>query len=648
MGCLAVMGCAGMAQAGQDAASKDTSVPPKPLELQPGLFVLEGAVNTGVLVRDGRALLIDCCDSVTPDRLAALGVQSVEMILCTQHRRANTAGAEAFVARGAELAVPGNERALFDNVEAYWADWRNRWHLYHAQPGPEVLARSVKVARTLKEGDTIAWRGLTIRVLDTPGATTGSVSYLLEGSGSAVCFSGDALYGPGQIWELYSLQKGFGNVGDYHGFLGNRPALVASLHKLATSGAAILVPSHGAPINDPKAATTLLETRLDALWRNYTAISALNFYFPHLLDETKDDPMRMKPAATAGPPSWVQRVDYTSFAVISETGAALLIDCGKDSVLDTLQEWKHDKRISGVDACWVTHYHDDHVDSLQRLANSLACPIMTDRHLAEVIEHPQRFFLPCISPCGAPVARATANGESWTWHEFQLTAFHFPGQSFYHSGLLVETSGQKVFFAGDSGAPSGLDDYTCGNRSFLGKGRGFRRCLALWRELQPGYIINQHQARAFAFTPEELDTMDRTLADRERLVAELTPWEDPNFALDPGWVRLYPYDQDAFPGSICAVDAQFTNHGPQAAKAAVEPVLPEGWTWDTERSSANVSVPARTEGWNDASSPNPDAAARIWLRVPPDAPKGQYVVPFRVTWNGRYLGQFRHALVHVL
>jgi hypothetical protein len=57
------------------------------------LTVLSGAVNT-VLIRDGaQGMLIDCCDTVTPERLRACGVTRVEAILLTQPRRTHLAGA---------------------------------------------------------------------------------------------------------------------------------------------------------------------------------------------------------------------------------------------------------------------------------------------------------------------------------------------------------------------------------------------------------------------------------------------------------------------------------------------------------------------------------------------------------------------------
>lgn len=597
------------------------------------LHVVDGAVNTGVLVKEGAGLLFDCCDSVTPDRLARLGVDRVEMICCTQYRRPNTAGAGRFVQAGAKLVVPKSERDLIERPEAYWADWKNRWHLY-GRPKPQAPAAGTAVSRGVGEGDVVEWRGLKIRVVDTPGATDGAVTYLVDFAGEVFAFCGDVIYGPGQVYELYSLQHGFGAVGDYHGFLGHRSKLLSSLHKLAACGADQLVPSHGAPVRDVKAATELAAKRLEALWRNYTSISALNHYFPSLFDDTKDDPARMTAAETAPPPEWVRRVAFTSFAVVSETGGALLIDCGHDSVIGKLQDWLRKKDVGGVEACWVTHYHDDHVDSLQRFANTFpAAPIMCHAGMAEIIEHPRRFYLPCISPCGAPVGKAARDGESWAWHEFKITAYRFPGQTLYHGGLMVEGRGAKVFFAGDSGAPTGLDDYCAGNRVFLGKGRGSRYCLDVWRRLKPTHIINEHQDRAFSFTPEQLDYMDGQLAERERLIRELCPWPDANFAIDPWWARTWPYDQETLAGSQIRFEVRFTNHGDKPARAEVEPVLPEGWRW---RETAPVEA-----------APKADAAVSVLLDVPGDAQSGRYTIPVRITWNGKYLGPYRHAIIEI-
>ena len=102
-------------------------------EIISGLFVYRGAVNMGILKWGDRAVLIDCDDTLTPARLAEIGINSVERIYCTQHRRPNTAGIPAF---GAAVFAPQGERRQFEEAATYWQDWHNRWHLYHFRPGP--------------------------------------------------------------------------------------------------------------------------------------------------------------------------------------------------------------------------------------------------------------------------------------------------------------------------------------------------------------------------------------------------------------------------------------------------------------------------------------------------------------------------------
>lgn len=615
--------------------------------IAPGLHVLSGAVNTGVLMSGREALLIDCCDTVTPERLAALGVDRVAMILFTQYRRVNMAGAYRFADGRTALLAPKDEVRFFEKVDAFWNDPQNRWHFAEHIPPRQVPALPLPISRGVAEGDELTWGAFRIRMLDTPGATDGAVSYQVERNGEVCVFSGDCLYGPGQIIDLYSLQKGVDGLWDYHCFMGNRRKLVPSLRKLAASGARVLIPSHGSVIQDPPAAVELTLRRLDEFWRNYTAISAASFYFPQYHDDTRSDPLRMKPAPQKPLPPFIQRVAATSFAVVSRSGAALLFDCCDDSVITTLQQWIREKRIRAVEACWVTHYHYDHVDALRALASALRCEIIADRHMAEILTHPMGYYLPCISSASVDAVRATRHGEQWTWHEFTLTALHLPGQTCYDGGLIVESGGYKVLFCGDSFAPTGIDDYCAPNRNFLRADAGYRRCFQILSEYGPDLILNEHQDLPFHFDEAALDYMEDILVKREAMLRELLPWKDPNFGLDEHWCRSYPYEQMAKAGQTVTVDVQFTNHHSAPATARVEPVLPEGWTWDQKQSATEVTVPARTDGWVEAFDSNPDHYTRVRIAIPANAVPRLYVIPFRVTWDGLYLGQFRHALVRV-
>jgi hypothetical protein len=268
----------------------------------------------------------------------------------------------------------------------------------------------------------------------------------------------------------------------------------------------------------------------------------------------------------------------------------------------------------------------------------MGVPIYADGHLAEIVSHPTRFYLPCISPAAAPVAHATTHGETWRWHEFELTALHFPGQTYYHGGLLLRGQGMAVLFCGDSFAPTGLDDYTAGNRNFLGAGRGYRRCIDLIRRHRPDLILNQHQQQAFHFSDEQLDYMEQMLTQRAALLAELLPWDDPNYGTDEGWMRAYPYEVETCPGGACALEVRATNHAAQPLTLAVEAVPPPGWGSQAQPPEPFVTGTIQDE-WI--------VHAQVVITIPPETAAGSYPVAFRITWGGRYLGQVCHALVRV-
>jgi glyoxylase-like metal-dependent hydrolase (beta-lactamase superfamily II) len=62
----------------------------------------------------------------------------------------------------------------------------------------ELVEGSVPVSRELKEGDTLLWdKGKTIRVLETPGHSLGSISFFFEEEGAL--FTGDAIPAAGTI-----------------------------------------------------------------------------------------------------------------------------------------------------------------------------------------------------------------------------------------------------------------------------------------------------------------------------------------------------------------------------------------------------------------------------------------------------------------
>ena len=603
-------------------------------QLSHHLYVHHGHVNTGILREGNSALLIDPSGASLQTTLAELGISNVEQILYTHHHRDNTAGFP--IPENACIGVPAAEAQWFSDVKTFWNDPKYRWHLYNCHPHNLMLANSIHVSDTYTEGTQIAWGPASIKILETPGHTDGSVTYLIDVDEQRFAFSGDLIYDEGKIWELYSLQKGQQTT-DYHGFLGARDELKESLEKIRQSSPTALVPTHGVIIKNPDAAIDKLLAQLANCYDKYVSISALRHYFPKLFTEFEGRADHM-PIREGKPPPDFLRHFGTTWVIISENREAFVMDCGSSNIIKQIQQLQADNEISEVTQFWVTHYHDDHVNAIPEFQETFPCETITDAVVAKVITNPKAFRLPCISPAVTRVDRTTNDGDSWQWNEFTMTAYHFPGQTYYHGGLLVEGRGVRMFFAGDSFTMAGIDDYCSGNRNLLGKNVGYEKCLRLIQKLKPTHIFNCHVNPAFDFTDEEITFMLGTLAEREKCYTDLFPWDHANYGMDDQWVRCYPYEQEVTLGETVTLQVEIKNHSSEPRNAIAQPTLPK--SWDTEVEPSEITIPPKTDGHIQFAIPIPQNCE--WERT--ETPIKRVVIPVDITYNDTPLGQFREAI----
>ncbi|MCY2954929.1 MAG: MBL fold metallo-hydrolase [Planctomycetota bacterium] len=597
------------------------------------LAVFRGPVNVGIVLDDGRALLVDCGDGRVAQHLPQLGVRSVEQIVFTHHHRDQACGAPGFVESGARLVAPAAERDHFAKVDTYWNDPARRWHLYNLHPHHLILTESVQVDAAVSDGQSLSWGPASIQVLATPGHTDGSVSYLVEVDGQRVIFCGDAIWDEGRLWELSSLQKGITTT-DYHGFLGAREQLAKSLLRIKDQRPDRMVPSHGHIMDKPTQAIDALCRRLETCYDKYVAISALRHYFPKMFADYAGRPGHM-PIRPGKPVPACLRHFGTSWVLISEDRSAVVMDCGSPDVIKKLKELLAKGEIRRIEGLWVTHYHDDHVDAIPAFQQAFDCPCITDRSVAQVISNPLAWRLPCISPSKVRVDRVTRDGETWNWHEFRLTAYHFPGQTLYHGGLLAESGDLRMLFVGDSFTPAGIDDYCAQNRIWLGAGVGFDRCLELIEKIRPTHLFNCHVDQAWDFTAEQCRFMRANLAEREKLYKELFPWDHPNHGMDESWVRCHPYEQNVKAGETASLRVVVTNHSSAPRTAMCRAVLPRAMGW-TSTDWAQAEIAAKAEG-----------SIELLFKIPADVRPGRYVVAVDLRYHMWDCPQIAEAILVV-
>ncbi len=599
-------------------------------EISPHLSVFHGAVNTGVIRNGNSALLIDCGDGEVRESLAP---RRVDAMLFTHHHRDQACGASELMGSATRVGVPAAEAELFSDPGSYWNDPARRWHVYSFRPQHLVLAEPLRVDRLVEDGDVIEWGPARITVLSTPGHTDGGVSYVVDVDQRRVIFCGDLIYDGGRIWDLFSLQKGVA-TSDYHGFLGSREELIGSLRRVGELHPHLLVPSHGEVISEPLPAMEALANRLRECYRVYTETSATRHYWPHLIGEAVGDGPGMPFGEEMDAPSFLRHFG-TSWVILSESGAAFVMDCGEPVALEGVRSLVSSGEAGPVEGLWITHYHDDHVDSVPDFQREFDCPCFADEYVAAVITSPLSWRLPCISPAMVRVDRVTRDGESWDWREFRMTAYHFPGQALNHGALLVEGRDVRMLFVGDSFTPSGMDDYCPQNRNFLGEGVGYDRCISLVEQLRPDVMFNPHVGAGFRFGDKQLEFMRANLARRQRLYEELLGWEDINRGLDDSWVSCYPYEQHVGPGDAAAIEVVLTNHLPREERFVAQPVVPSSW-------GCEAVTPA--EG---CAPPGGEGRLAFELLVPAGAVPARYVVPVNVQCEGRRLARFAEAVIVV-
>lgn len=608
-------------------------------QLSEHLYIHHGHVNIGIIRDANRALLIDPSGASLQTTLTELGITDIDQILYTHHHRDNTAGFP--IPENTRIGVPAAEVQWFSEVETFWNDPKYRWHLYNCHPHNLMLANSIHITDTYTEGAKIAWGPASIEVLATPGHTDGSLTYLVDADEQRFAFSGDLIYDEGKIWELYSLQKGQQTT-DYHGFLGARDQLKESLEKVRQSSPTTLIPTHGVVMKNPDAAIDKLFEQLDYCYDKYVSISALRHYFPQLFTEFEGRTDHMPIREGKPPPDFLHHFG-TTWLIISENREAFVMDCGSPNIIKQIQQLQADDEISEVTQFWVTHYHDDHVNAIPEFQDTFSCETITDAIVAKVIANPKAFRLPCISPAVTRVDRATCDGDSWQWNEFTMTAYHFPGQTYYHGGLLVEGRGVRMFFAGDSFTMAGIDDYCSGNRNLLGKNVGYENCLKRIQQLKPTQIFNCHVDPAFDFTDKEIAFMLDTLAKREKCYTDLFPWDHANYGMDDQWARCYPYEQEVTPGETAQLSVEITNHSLESCTAIAQPILPEAW--GIEIDPVETTIPPKADGHIQFSIPIPLHSSR---HAPACRQESEVlervVVPINLIYNARLLGQFREAI----
>jgi len=560
-----------------------SAIPLAAAALPKSITILQGSSNSVVLRRNSKALVI------YGDPLNR--VSKADQVLLTSARRDIAWSAQRLVEQGATPVVPLSEAPLFSDPQSAWKAIYSTTRLHdYANQGTHFPTQAFPRIRTVEDKDKIEWQDLSIDVIATPGYTRGAVSYSIKIDGQHLIATGDLIQSDGKIADLYSLQDAIPelNVRGYHGFATRIGQLMASLRRIQALKPDTLLPARGPAIHNPQQAIQSLLDRLAAFYANYLKTDAYRWYFgpdnykaraKRILGDTPPAGLPYAETIRKELPSWMRLVS-NSRLVVSESGEAILIDCGSQRNLNQVHAWRAEGVFKKLRAVYVTHYHDDHTDFAQTAADQFGAEVWSSSEQQDILKNPASYRMPCLTGNPIPGLKPWRDRETRDWHEFRLQNFHFPGQTIYHGALLVQPKkpgSDRVLFLGDSLTPSGVDDYCLLNRNLLSPGRGLLYCLKILEQMPDCLLVNQHVDPLFRFSPAQLKQLSSSLTERIHLISELVPWGNPNFGIDEQWFRLSPYVQKVKSGQPFQIEATVLNHSPLAQPFQIQLHPPPGW-----------------------------------------------------------------------
>jgi glyoxylase-like metal-dependent hydrolase (beta-lactamase superfamily II) len=557
------------------------------MRLSPSVWLHPDTCNVYLIAPGADAVAIDFGSGDVLDHLADYGIERVTDVLMTHHHRDQGQGLARAAEAGIRIWVPSSERHLFAEVEEHWRT-RRLDNDYDVRQDRFSVLDDVPVHGVVPEYRATRFGGVEITALPTPGHTLGSVSYLAELDGRRIAFTGDLLYGPGKVWSLAAMQW------SYTGLEG-AAASVLSLDLLADRAPDLVLPSHGGPVTDPARALAGTRANLQAL-----------------VDFRRDEPWDLtgwlrRPYEEITPHLLRNRTSFaTSYALLSDSGSALLIDYGFDMItgippvadrssrrpwLASLDALRRDYGVERIEVAVPTHYHDDHVAGFDLLSQVEGTRIWAAESIAPILREPRRYDLPCLWYDPLPVDRVLPTGMPVRWREYELTMYPLPGHTLYAAAIAFEADGQTVLATGDqqdggwvSGSRTEVLNFQYRNRFRIDD---YVDSAQLYRRLAPDLMISGH------WKPRKVDEayLDMLLAKGEelaRLHRALLPLEDVDFGAEGFGARVLPYRSAVAGGESLRLGIEVRNPFRRSCPLRVRLVAPAGWEVSPVRAEVEV------------------------------------------------------------
>jgi glyoxylase-like metal-dependent hydrolase (beta-lactamase superfamily II) len=617
---------------------------PVPVESVPNLYQWTDVCNVYVF-RDGdKALLIDLGNGSVLSHLPEIGVEQVEWILFTHHHREQCQGYPLLKDTDTQIAAPAAERVLFERPSDFAKvkpTLEDAWSVYGASyVRPPV--QPIPVDRALAGMDTFTWHGYTFWCLETPGNSPGSMSYLLKTSAGWLAFSGDVILRGAKMHSYFDSEWDYG-YGSGLRALHNSAALLRDFHPF------LLLPAHGPVIKHP---AHQLKAYLGKL-RNLERMLIRGYDVSTYASSSQD--MVSRPSQV--PHVWqvsphlfkLKGPEYfPNFSLIlSDSGHALLVDCG---LIDTtflaqsLESMKRTYGLKAIDALIITHIHGDHFLQAPHIRQKWGTAVWALENMAPILEHPLRYNLAALLPAyragfdSIRVDRVFTPGETFAWEGYEFTIDWMPGQTEYALCLQGMIDGKKVVFTGDNifgdpGNPlhSGHEALVARNSAILEE--GYIYAADYLSKLKPDRLVGGHSY--VMDKPAKMINRYQAWAQKmQKAFRSISHENDYRYWFDPYWVHAEPYRVQVKPGQSADMLVSVRNFVSEVRHYRIEIHTPSGI----------MAEPSVLEGKLPATS-----LEKLPVRVVTDGnlSAGVHRMAFDVTFNGKPYGEWFDAIVIV-
>lgn len=566
---LLALGCLGLlAGLAWWSNAQSANEPPRPtwVEVAPGVWQTNTLPYGYALVEGDEALLIDC--PVDASGLKAKGIKTIAGVLLTHHHRDSVAALASY--REAKVPVRAAKAAAEwltpEGVRKYWADslpLRNSRTAYFVLPvGVEGVDCS------LEDGQTVQWRGRTIKVVATPGHARDHLAFAVTTATqpTPIVFAGDALFHGGTMWTPFTTDW------DHWTDMGLKPSH-ESLRKLAALKPHAVYLAHGKPLT--KEPITALESTAKAV-EEVGFLRSFERYSKRLGDVPQYKFLVPKEqVASGGDKPWSKVSEHlfitgnTYVLVSKDEKAYLVLDPWGQRSIDQLTKLKKDQGLGTLEVVMFSHAHYDHYDGIYLLPDREKFRVWTLDRVAEPLAEPFMMRAPFLDSRPVTFDKKYQDGDVGTWREYSFRFHHFPGQTEFTMAVETTIDGKKCLFTADNFFHqeqfSGSGGWMGLNRSFpMPYSRSAQKVLGI----APEWILAEHGG-PYEYNEEDYRRRVKWGETSSKAADAICVSGVVEYDWDPNRITTRPVLKKAKPGDAVTTRIQVRNPSKQAAKVHI-------------------------------------------------------------------------------